>query len=533
MSPPQTQADFKDDINEQYPDRDKELREFCNRRKGDQMNLETWYSGKCGGSFEESIGFSDIIILDLYERIAGERKDGDSLFDLIDTIREQQNNNLNSTSSPIDLSEFGIVGSVASLITKTYSNPPASSIDYIAHVNQNLKDKRIVSDAIAADEGIGFVGLSPVLQLWKMVRNIAYFFFIILFIVIGFAIMFRVKINPQTVIGIQTVLPKFIALLLLITFSYAIVGLLIDLMYLVFFLIMGLFESNNIINQNNAFVAMSTGRFGLLLSFITNGITAGLVGVGSVISLILGVPMVVGLAANVAIGVLGGWILNVIVILAVLIAYVKMFFTLIKSYIGIILKLIFSPIILLGGVFPGSNTIGGWFRGLIADLSVFPTTMVCLVLAYFFMVQGLQIPGAVQNTEGAFSGAMKITGYITAPPILSPWGVAGQDSHVIFPILGLALLLMASKYAEMIKDALKVPPFKYGAAIGEALMFGAKQSGAADLYGGYQKLEMGERVKSLGKKVQGLSKIPGVDKDSLGGASDEAKEISKRREQGS
>ncbi|KKT68934.1 MAG: hypothetical protein UW64_C0007G0020, partial [Microgenomates group bacterium GW2011_GWC1_44_37] len=34
------------------------------------------------------------------------------------------------------------------------------------------------------------------------------------------------------------------------------------------------------------------------------------------------------------------------------------------------------------------------------------------------------------------------------------------------------LLMMASKYCEMVEKALKVPPFPYGAAIGEALKAG-------------------------------------------------------------
>ena len=34
---------------------------------------------------------------------------------------------------------------------------------------------------------------------------------------------------------------------------------------------------------------------------------------------------------------------------------------------------------------------------------------------------------------------------------------------------------MASKYVDMVRDALKVPPFKYGTAMGESLNFGFAQ----------------------------------------------------------
>ena len=40
--------------------------------------------------------------------------------------------------------------------------------------------------------------------------------------------------------------------------------------------------------------------------------------------------------------------------------------------------------------------------------------------------------------------------------------------------IGFGLLMMASKYCEMVEKALKVPPFPYGAAIGEALKGGLK-----------------------------------------------------------
>jgi len=37
---------------------------------------------------------------------------------------------------------------------------------------------------------------------------------------------------------------------------------------------------------------------------------------------------------------------------------------------------------------------------------------------------------------------------------------------------------MASKYVDMVKDALKVPPFKYGTALSEALTTGYNVTGA-------------------------------------------------------
>ena len=49
---------------------------------------------------------------------------------------------------------------------------------------------------VYAQQGIGFSKLQSLLPLWRMSRNIAYIFFIIIFVFIGFAIMFRAKISP-------------------------------------------------------------------------------------------------------------------------------------------------------------------------------------------------------------------------------------------------------------------------------------------------------------------------------------------------
>ena len=54
---------------------------------------------------------------------------------------------------------------------------------------------------------------------------------VIILIAAGFMIMFRVKINPQTVVSLQTMIPKLVITLLLVTFSYAIAGLVIDMIY--------------------------------------------------------------------------------------------------------------------------------------------------------------------------------------------------------------------------------------------------------------------------------------------------------------
>src|SRR3989338_348826 len=50
---------------------------YCERRSGNQLNLETWYGGRCKAqSAGEAIGFGNIILLDVIEKIAGPTDSG-------------------------------------------------------------------------------------------------------------------------------------------------------------------------------------------------------------------------------------------------------------------------------------------------------------------------------------------------------------------------------------------------------------------------------------------------------------------------
>jgi len=144
----------------------------------------------------------------------------------------------------------GIFGMLADTTTALLTKPPVHTATYIADVMQNIG---IARPAYA--QGIGFTALNPILKIWKAFRNLSYFCFIIVFVVIGFMIMFRQKVGHQSIVTIQESLPKIITTLLLITFSYAIAGFVVDLIYLSIFLITGLFEQFGIFSSGGAVIA--------------------------------------------------------------------------------------------------------------------------------------------------------------------------------------------------------------------------------------------------------------------------------------
>src|SRR4030067_2936577 len=75
----------------------------------------------------------------------------------------------------------GAVAVLAQGISYIAVVPPATTGEYLADV---LKNTHLVPQAYA--QGLGFSSLSPILQVWKAFRNVSYFLFIIVFIVVGF-----------------------------------------------------------------------------------------------------------------------------------------------------------------------------------------------------------------------------------------------------------------------------------------------------------------------------------------------------------
>ncbi len=128
----------------------------------------------------------------------------------------------------------GVIGATMTGIDFTFKIP-VHSTDYIQYAAREfgITDRAY---AQAPTGGVGFAGLQPLIGIWVAFRNIVYLFFVIIFVLIGIAIMLRVQIDPRTVMTLENQLPKIIIGIILVTFSYAIAGFLIDAMWLLTFL---------------------------------------------------------------------------------------------------------------------------------------------------------------------------------------------------------------------------------------------------------------------------------------------------------
>lgn len=156
----------------------------------------------------------------------------------------------------------GLIGMMALNMGQFYRLPFHTG-DYAKYLSDNFGfTQKAYAASCNSNNGVGYCGLQPFLTLWAAFRNISYLFLTIIFLIIGVAIMFRVKIDPRTVMSIENQIPKLIIGLILITFSYAIAGLMIDFMYVLIYVLFNFLNANlpNGVNLASLYPAVFQGN---------------------------------------------------------------------------------------------------------------------------------------------------------------------------------------------------------------------------------------------------------------------------------
>ena len=272
----------------------------------------------------------------------------------------------------------GAIQGVGNMMAGLYHAQPVSGVAYVQSVMENmgLADKAY---AQTSGTGTGYNALAPLLGIWKGFRNFAYGLFVVMFVFMGLAIMFRMKLNPQTVVSIQSALPRIVVALLLVTFSYPIAGFVIDLIYVSIGLIALMFGHVADANQLQTDY-LNAGGFRMFRE-----IMAALNFKALVATLIAGAAITAVPTFGIswlAFGIGGGLLVLVFLIITFYI-FIRLFMDLLKAYIGIIMGVIFGPIQITLGIIPGIQGVGfgTWFRNLLANAAVFPAVAFVLMFA--------------------------------------------------------------------------------------------------------------------------------------------------------
>lgn len=379
----------------------------------------------------------------------------------------------------------GLIGITNTSLAYLY-NIPISGTEYIAYMKDNLLGK----PAYAAT---GYDGFKQFIEIWKGFRNMTYVLFSVVFVVIGIMIMLRVKISPQAVITIQSAIPKLITSLILVTFSYAIVGLLIDFTYIITGLGLSIilkatasipdFYTKATNNVSVMELLENPHLWKRMMEIVNIGGSPWILVQGMVNDIVLGVSGV-GEIAGYLIGGITYILVFLILFIFVLVNLVKFTFGVAKCYITIILKTITAPLEIALGAIPNMKMgFGTWFTNIFANFMVFPISLIVLVFIKKIM------------------DSVWYSTYIWTPSILS---TMSNDGKFIATLFGLGGLLLLAKLPKLIPEFIfSIKPSPFGTAIGE----GFKPIGDVGKFAGRGALQGGA---DLVEKKYSASNNPGA-----------------------
>jgi uncharacterized membrane protein YgcG len=414
---------------------------------------------------------------------------------------------LGSTQSP---PIGGAVGFMSQSIASLYV-PAVSTSEYVNYLASNFG---IVKPTYAAVNpgtncnnspvGYGFCGLSPIFTLWANIRDLAYAMLTILFIAIGVGVMLRFRVDPRTVMTLQNQIPRVIIAILLITFSFAIAGAMIDLMWTVTYTGINFISSaspnsqialcppgpkpisqvaeQRLIDQpisftNTLFRADCNGNVDNGILSLSEKVSDS---VGDLVQQLLHDLLFSGGGCNwnwtdfinplalfgtITKCALGSVVLNaflwlaeqivkLIVIIVILIALFRLWFELIKTYLTFLIFVILGPIWIVLGLIPGRPMgFEKWLRIVFTNLAIFPLVAFILVFARVIV--------------DAAHGANPQTVFV--PPL-----VGNPNLSTFSDLMGFGAILLAPTIPNIIRERMKAKgQANYGAAIAGAVGAGA------------------------------------------------------------
>ena len=355
--------------------------------------------------------------------------------------------------------ERSVLGQTSQAIAFLYQERPASTLEYLAWMGSRTG---LIPKTYA--QGVTFSRLLPILPIWKAFRDIAFVMLAGVMLMIGLMIMFRAKVNPQTVANVENTIPRVIVTIILIWLSFPIASLIIDFMYVLIAATIGIIGTAvKDPNVTQAIQDYSTGGFMTLFAktlapvkeFATMGGPGGTVaqvgGIGligllpgiNLIAIPIGlVVMVIGGAmAGVQAGDTGAGLMAALSPIFVLIVFVvlffqifKIFFILLTAYIQILISIIIAPVYLLANAIPGRNTFTSWWKGIVGNMLSFVVTAVLLYLGW------------------AIASLINTKSFWTPPFIVQGGGM----SQMAIGLIALGIVLLIPQAINMVKQALGV-----------------------------------------------------------------------------
>lgn len=439
------------------------------------------------------------------------------------------------TYSLVSNADGGLYGFASKILT-ALTDVPISGAYYLADSAENM-GLGIATTAYA--QGYGFSALGGLLSAWKSFRNIAYVFMTVIILIVGIMIIFQQKLDGTLVVTVQKAIPKIILALILITFSYAIVGFLIDLMYLVMFMFnsiamgFGAEDTSGWINwgfgrmalkvigtlTGEGFLGIAYDNFGeLITNFIgnLNFENAGNTAFSLFKIFAWGLDIVMATIFSLVARFIGGIILAIILFCIALSVCWKLLKILAKAYFSIIFNLIFAPIILLSSALPGSKAHVKWFKRILGNLSVFPTLFISMVLIKYISEV---VSGETLLTKASSLSVMAAEGTALSMPFF----VAPDTSSLMGAIIVIAGFITLPEILEKVSSSLGADKTWFGGLAGSAWGVFAGNGITKKIAGGasnFAKNKLPELGAGAGLDLLTRKKIRPVTEDTTGAKKD-------------
>ncbi len=384
----------------------------------------------------------------------------------------------------------GALGVLAQQIGVLYQKP-ASSKTYFDYLSANFG---IVKPAYAQQTncnslnnsafGYGYCGLNPIFEIWKLARDFAYALLVIAFVVLALGIMLRFKIDARTVMTLQNQIPRVIIAIILITFSYAIAGVMVDLMWTVTYMGMDAITSASsakvCLNGTNPPISNAAQQYLLetplryvdsIFADDCNSLlgSKGLImlandtggAIGNIITDLIFNAFGsnfnaassdcsftnIGDCFKKGIALIISLIIKLIVVITLIITLIRLWFNLLKTVVLFIVYALEGPIYIVFGLLPG-RPLGfeKWLRLIFAHLVPFPLVAWALTFA--------------RVLSASYSVSIPNPNTVFVPPLI---GNPNMNNFGI--LLAFGLILITPGIPDTIKERLKVPGGKMGGMI--------------------------------------------------------------------
>lgn len=322
----------------------------------------------------------------------------------------EQFNNLNASINV--LPKYGFIGQTYFVMAKIpkliFTSNIASGVREVGYVAGKLN---LFSPAYAQGLGYDKLGLggsnNTIRNLWIASRNLAYLISTVILIAAGFMVIFRTKISPQASVTVQMIIPRLAISLILVTFSFAIAGFVIDLLYVLITAILGfIYFSQGVVGVQmitdlNQAVTELTGPFDFVGHFLGIYIAIALILlVVTVVLTIVAAWFTLGAASVIAplLGIIMGFFMWSVYV------WVRILGQLIVAYITLILLVIAGPVMIILDILPTSK--GGfkkWLLCVAGNASVFGSYSIFAILTSFLFTPGAggPIPGFADTSGGS------------------------------------------------------------------------------------------------------------------------------------